>query len=233
MSNKTEMTTRVAVPFEPRDFEHLSIVDRLASALLNKILSGELESGERIVEMRLAKQVGVGQGTVREALIQLEHRGFVTRVAGHGTFVIRLTDAEIGSIIQVRLPLELLAVKLAKKNLTPNHVESLSKALDAMKTAADRNSVGDYSRADLAFHETVWALTGNPFVLSTLRTLCTRLFAVGLARSKPVGQPELRSYVEQHRVLVESLIREDVVTCQDVMTEHIKYFWPLVDNDEK
>ena len=111
--------------FESSSFEPLSIVDQLTTALLNKIFSGEIKHGERLVELKLAKQAGVGQGTVREALIQLEHRGFVNRIPGRGTFVMQLTDVEIAAITQVRLPLEMLAVELAKKNLTSEHIDAM------------------------------------------------------------------------------------------------------------
>ena len=212
--------------FESSSFEPLSIVDQLTTALLNKIFSGELKHGERLVELKLAKQAGVGQGTVREALIQLEHRGFVTRIPGRGTFVMQLTDVEIAAITQVRLPLEMLAVELAKKNLTSEHIDALSRALESMKAAAEQNSVTGYSRADLAFHEGIWTVSGNQILLTTLKSLCNRLFGFGLSRNKIPTQAELRTYVDQHKILLESLIREDVETSQQIMAEHIRYFWP-------
>jgi DNA-binding GntR family transcriptional regulator len=212
--------------FESANFEPLSIVDQLTTSLLNKILSGELAHGERLVELKLAKQSGVGQGTVREALIQLEHRGFVTRIPGRGTFVMQLTDDEIKAITQVRLPLEMLAVELAKKNLTPQNIDMLSRTLESMKAASEENSLTGYSRADLAFHQGIWSVSGNQFLLTTLKSLCNRLFGFGLSRNKIPSQAELRTYVEQHRKLLESLIRDDVKTSQQIMADHIQYFWP-------
>lgn len=61
--------------------------DRISELIRQAIISGKLQPGERIVEMQLAKELGVGNTAVREALFDLESKGFVTRVANKGTFV--------------------------------------------------------------------------------------------------------------------------------------------------
>lgn len=212
-------------PFDPAEFERLSIADRLASALVQKILSGELAPGERIVEIGLAKQVRVGQGTVREALIQLEHRGFVTRSPGRGTYVTKLTTAEVVQIIQVRLPLEMLALELVKKVLSPEHVQILRNALDRMAAASEDKSLNQYSLADLAFHEAIWSIAGNPLLTNTLSSLCSRLFAFGLASRKPGVMEDLGLHIGNHARLLESLIHDDLRTCQETMAQHIAHYW--------
>jgi DNA-binding GntR family transcriptional regulator len=215
------------IPFDPAEFEPVSIVDRLAAALVQKILAGELAPGERIVEIGLAKQVGVGQGTVREALIQLGHRGFVTRIPGRGTYVTKLTTTEVAQIIQVRLPLEMLALELVKNVLAPDHIQFLRKALDRLAAGSKENSLNQYSLADLAFHEAIWNITGNPVLINTLRSLCSRLFAFGLARRKPDILENLSLHIDNHARIFESLIHDDLRTCQETMARHIAHYWLL------
>src|ERR1022692_3181409 len=76
--------------------------DEIASTMRNLILSGELKPGDRIVESRVAKQLGVGQPTVREALVELEHQGLVCRKPNRGCLVTTLTRAEIADILRIR-----------------------------------------------------------------------------------------------------------------------------------
>src|SRR5215831_17364083 len=89
------------------------IADQIAESIRDMIVAGALNPGDRIVESRIARQIGVGQPTVREALVALEHQGLVVRKANQGCVVTELTGAEITQIIRIRAELETLAVELA------------------------------------------------------------------------------------------------------------------------
>src|SRR5271157_3196545 len=89
------------------------IADRIAETIRGLIVSGDLKPGDRIVESRMARQIGVGQPTVREALVALEHQGLVVRKANQGCVVTSFTPAEIAQILRIREELETLAVELA------------------------------------------------------------------------------------------------------------------------
>src|SRR5678810_1347470 len=90
------------------------------------IVSGRLKGGEQIVEAKLAQEFGVGQGLVREALIELEHRGFVQRTPFTGTTVPMLTLEDAQQIFDVRIELEPLAFFLAVKKATPQDISILN-----------------------------------------------------------------------------------------------------------
>src|ERR671933_2361367 len=90
-----------------------SISDQIAEVLRNLIVSGDLNPGERIIESKIAKQLGVGQPTVREALVALEHQGLVVRRSNQGCMVTELTRAEVVHILRIRSELEVLAVEIA------------------------------------------------------------------------------------------------------------------------
>ena len=207
------------------EFEQTSIPSRVANGIRQKILSGELSAGERIVEYSLAKGIGVSQRPVREALIQLEHGGFVTRYPNRGTIVTQLTSEEVRQILQVRTPLEMLAITLAKKNINAIHSRLLRKATAKMSAALERRLAGEFAEADYAFHETVWKMTGNQQLLMILKSLCSRLFSFGITRNAVSGWDVLHSNLELHTSLAESLIHDDVETCQENMRKQMDHFW--------
>src|SRR5262252_9637076 len=97
--------------------EPVSKKTRVVGLLRDAILSGTIKSGEQIVEGKLAQQFGVGQGLVREALIELEHQGFVQRTPFSSTQVTALTLQDAQQIYDVRIELEPLAVFLAGPNV--------------------------------------------------------------------------------------------------------------------
>ena len=74
--------------------------DRVSDVIREAIVSGKLRPGERIVEMQVSKDLGVGNTAVREALFDLESKGFVTRVANKGTFVTQLTIEDVEQIFE-------------------------------------------------------------------------------------------------------------------------------------
>jgi len=87
------------------------------------ILSGTIKPGDQIVESRIAHQLGSGIPLVREALIELEHQGFVQKTPYKGTIVTKLGPKEIREIFQLRVELEALALEWAHDNITPTDIK--------------------------------------------------------------------------------------------------------------
>ena len=119
--------------------EPVSKKARVVALLKEAILSGVIQSGEQIVEGKIAQQFGVGQGLIREALIELEHHGFVIRTPFSGTQVPKLGLEDAQQIFDIRICLEPLAVELAGQKATPAQLAEMQdlvvKAKEAMTDA--------------------------------------------------------------------------------------------------
>src|SRR5206468_6947154 len=98
--------------------EPVSKKERVVTSLKAAILGGALKSGEAIVEGKIAQQFGVGQGLIREALIELEQNGRASRreIACTQVPTLGLEDAQ--QIFDIRICLEPLAVELAGQKAT-------------------------------------------------------------------------------------------------------------------
>src|SRR5436305_9644582 len=107
----------------------------LAGFLKSSILSGRLLPGERVIEGTWAREAGVAQASVREAINLLITEGFLVKDAGRSARVPRYTQSDIDRIYQVRGALESLAARLA----TQPHADlaEAEQALDRMSAAAD------------------------------------------------------------------------------------------------
>src|SRR5205807_8484305 len=84
----------------------ISKKDQVVAAIKDAILSGAIEPGDQIVESRMAQQLGSGIPLVREALIALEHQGFVQKTPYKGTTVTKLEPKQIREIFQLRVELK-------------------------------------------------------------------------------------------------------------------------------
>ena len=101
-------------PIKPVTLRH-----RIVEIIRQAITSGDLGPGDRVVELRLAKQLGVGNTAVREALFELERAGLVTRIPNKGSFITKMTWADAQQIFRIRKELESLAVELALEHIRP------------------------------------------------------------------------------------------------------------------
>src|SRR6202045_3628078 len=95
--------------------EYLSLHDRVIAELRQAILSGRLKPGERLVEERLADELGVSRNPVREAIRALASEGLIEVTARRGAAVATMTDQEARETIEVRALLEGQNARLAAR----------------------------------------------------------------------------------------------------------------------
>ena len=201
------------------------IADRIADSIRDMIVSGELNPGDRIVESRIARQIGVGQPTVREALVALEHQGLVVRKANQGCVVTTLTRAEIVQILRIRAELETLAIDLAIETASDSEIRKLLEVTDAMQSAAEGRRVEEFFGLDVRFHEILWRLSGNsllPRLLAqALMPLLAFLFIRNLRRHQQI---EMRDSATAHIEIAEAILTRDKELARRVAREKFQMF---------
>lgn len=203
--------------------EPVSKRDRITSAIRSAILRGELESGALITETHLAKDFGVGQPLVREALIELEHAGFVQRVPYRGTYVTKFSRQDIENIFRLRAELEGLAAAWAKARITPDDITALRDIVAKMHSAAESVELDDFYEQDLAFHRKIWEIAGNPYLTDALERVVSPLFAFFLMRTPRVRGTYEASAVS-HAGLVNALESDDADTVRRMTCDALAGF---------
>jgi DNA-binding GntR family transcriptional regulator len=176
--------------------EPVSKKTRVVNLLRRAILSGEIKGGEQIVEAKLAQQFGVGQGLVREALIELEHHGFVQRTPFSGTTVPTLTLKDAQQIFEVRIELEPLAFYLAAIAANDRDIAALSELIEKTKLAAKAEDLEGFFETHLNFRKKVWELSGNRYVQQALERVVIPLYALYLIRRSYNREGILQTLVE-------------------------------------
>jgi len=156
---------------------------RVVSALKEAILSGALQSGDQIVEGKLAQQLGVGQGLIREALIELEHQGFVQRSPFSWTQVTKFGNEDAEQIFEIRIEVEPLAFSLAGRKVTTKEIAELWDLVARAKQGAESQQLEIFFENHLAYRRKVWDLSGNRFLKETLERLVAPLYALYLMRA--------------------------------------------------
>lgn len=212
------MSTQEAVINQISPVRNTSKSYEVFQKLRSAILSGELQPGTSLREAHVAKQLSVSQVPVREALLQLEHLGLVVRVPDKGTYVTKLTRAEMLQLIEVRIHLEDLAFRLATKNITPEIEVELRKRLAQLQKCINAKDHLAVAEADLKFHEAVWKASGNTVLEKALDRLCIAAYAfVGLQRQAK-GE---KLVTVSHEVLLDALLSGDSKLISKRIKEHL------------
>lgn len=187
----------------------VALPDQVVDLLRNMIISGKWHPGQRVVETRIARELGLAQPTVREALGKLEEAGLVVRTQNSGCSVTQLTALEYSQIFRVRMTMERLVIETLIENRSAAQAAELKAALHVLKDAANNRSVEDFYRADLELHRTMWRLTGNRFLEKALAQIVVPLFA--FAMIKVVAHPafDLASNARRHGELIRAILSAD------------------------
>ncbi len=178
--------------------------DQVVSSFKDAILRGDIQPGDTIVESKVAAQLGAGIPLVREALIELEHQGFVQKVAYKGTTVTKLERRHVEQIFRLRVELETLAIEWAKESAKPADFEYLRDLTTRMKRAAEALDLNEFYEYDLAFHRKLWEMSGNPYLVECLERLIVPLFAFFVMKNRRTRKSYVAS-AANHEKLVEAL----------------------------
>jgi DNA-binding GntR family transcriptional regulator len=140
--------------------------EQIKEILLERILRGELEPGTRLVETRLARELGTSQAPVREALRDLQLLRLVESEPFRGARVRAVDDSQLLPVFPVRAALEELAAREASRN-ADGDVDVLDRELEAMRDAAAREDWRTQISHDIAFHRSMVELAGNEPLLQS------------------------------------------------------------------
>lgn len=123
-----------------------------------QIAEGVYRPGDRIVETRLAKELDVSQAPVREAILELSAMGLLEERPYSGSYVRRLSVAEIEDIFEIRAFVEEYAAKRAAKRATEEQLRQMEAVLEQMED----QDLFEFVRLDMEFHGLIMDAAGSP-----------------------------------------------------------------------
>lgn len=156
---------------EDRAISRSVLAEQVKDRLLQDILSGRYPPDSRIVETRVARELGTSQAPVREALRGLEALGVVEILPFRGARVRRPSIQELLEAYAVRSELESLGARLGIPRMTDADLAELESLHEAMQRAAEIGDRHEVAVHDAAFHARLLALAGNRTLESVWRSL--------------------------------------------------------------
>ena len=191
--------------------------DQVKTVLLERILSGEYAPGDRLVETRIAQELGTSQAPVREALRELELLRFLESAPFRGTWVREVSDAELIEVFPIRAALEEVAARAAAKRLDGD-VAALEAEIDAMAKAED---VVTQAEHDTRFHQLIVEASGNTRLFEMWSSLQVEARTTITAVATGLTPAEAAAL---HRPILEALRSRNAKQAGKAIRSHVEMF---------
>jgi len=197
----------------------LSTVQRIERALLEDIGVGALSPGQRLDELGLATRFEVSRTPVREALSRLTAQGVLVQGERRGVFVAAYSREELSQIFEAMHEIEAACARIVSQRLNLLTREEILTAQADCIAAAESGDRASYLTANEAFHQAIYAATGNPYMAEIASDFRRR---TGPFRAKKFASREdLVASAKSHQALIDDIFSEDSLTAARGMRNHM------------
>lgn len=199
--------------------EYLPLRDVVFNTLRQAILKGELDPGERLMEIQLAERLGVSRTPIREAIRKLELEGLVLMIPRKGAEVAKISEKSLRDVLEVRRSLEELAIELACLRMREEEVEALAEAQKAFREAVSDGDAMKIAETDEAYHDVIYGGTGNDRLVQILNNLREQMYRYRLEYIKDEDKRQI--LLLEHDKILKAVGLRHVEEAKEAMREHI------------
>ena len=184
-----------------------SLPKLIADKIMESIRDGQLLSGEKIVELQLAKRLNISRAPLREALKSLAAVGVVELRPNKGTYVSDFSIPKVEQLVVMRASIEGLAARIVASKMTPDMLLTLEKRLADINGASVKGDLVAWRELDWRFHEEVCVMSDNIYLLSSWRSISdlVRIFV----NSHPGFVANATSILANHELMLQVLASGD------------------------
>ena len=198
---------------------YLPLRDVVFQTLRQAILKGELQPGERLMEIKLAETLGVSRTPIREAIRKLELEGLVVMVPRKGAAVANISEKDTKDVLEVRRTLEMFAVEVACDRITAEQLVQLKDAAKAFEASKGSMDLIRIAETDMQFHEIIYEATHNERLVQMLNNLRENMYRYRIEYLKDSNYYD--SLVGEHREILSAIENGDKETARMCMRNHI------------
>ena len=200
--------------------EYLTLRDVVFRTLRHKILLGEIRPGERLMEVKLTKMLGVSRTPIREAIKMLSMEGLVSVTPRKGAVVTEITAQDLQDVLEVRRALEELAVSLACERINARGIEALDASLNTFRAAIQDGDVTTIATIDEEFHKIIFAASENRRLIEMINHLSEQMYRYRVAY---IQNPDTHGkLIEEHEAIYHYICERNVEAAKAAINSHIE-----------
>lgn len=198
---------------------YLPLRDVVFQTLRQAILKGELQPGERLMEIKLAERLGVSRTPIREAIRKLELEGLVVMIPRKGAAVANITEKDTKDVLEVRRTLEMFAVEVACDRITPEQLVQLKEAAKGFEASKGSMDLIRIAETDMKFHEIIYEATHNERLVQMLNNLRENMYRYRIEYLKDPNYYD--SLVREHQEILDAVETGEKERARICMRDHI------------
>ena len=200
---------------------HTAIWIKVYDHIKEKILSGEILPNQRLVEAKIAKEIGTSRTPVREAFHSMQKDGLIESLPRVGYKVKPISEEEVIQICKIREVLETLAAVWAMEKAHPVLVQELGKIISDSEDRIAKDDIHSFPDLDAQFHETIARLSGSTHIMEI-----TQLMRRHMVRHRITSfyhSDVFRRALDGHKLIYKAIERRD----RDEVERAIRYHLEL------
>jgi DNA-binding GntR family transcriptional regulator len=188
--------------------------------LHDKIISGEIPPGKRVVEQKIVEETGISRSPVREAIRRLANEGLVTVHPRGGVRVYRATSSDFKYLFECRIGLEPTAAFLASKRMNNLQRNEMEKLMDNMRLAVKEKDLITLRELSKGFHDRIVDFSGNPYLIKMVKQLYS---LISFYRNIIFNNTErLEKGLDEHEQIWKAMLNKDGKAAEVLMRKHIE-----------
>lgn len=175
----------------------------------DKILNGELPRGSKLVEERLAEELGVSRTPIRESIRKLEQEGLIKEKR-----VVNPTETDLRNIFQVRILLEGFATRSAASFMSEEALQRLNNCI----TTARNGTLDEIMAANKEFHDIIVQASNNPVMIDMI----DRMQSIIYLFRKTVVIHKRPFLIDEHEQIYKAICIHDADHAENLMKKHLQ-----------
>ncbi len=199
---------------------YLPLRDVVFNTLREAILRGDLQPGERLMELQLAAKLGVSRTPIREAIRMLEQEGLAVTMPRKGAEVAKMTLKGMEDVLEIRGALDELASQLACERITKEQLERLAARKQDFEDSLKSGDVKLIAEADVNFHDIIYEATGNPKLVNLLNNLREQIYRYRVEYIKDANNHPI--LIKEHEAIYQSLLNRNKEDAVIAIHEHVE-----------
>ncbi len=186
----------------------------------DRILAGEIAPQQRLIETKIAQEIGTSRTPVREALHNLEVEGLIESIPRVGYRVKFLNSAEVEEICAIRATIEGMAADWAMRKAPGKLVSELKKNIVQSEKIIAQGTVKAFVELDAQFHESIARLSGSPRLLELAQTLRRHMLRY---RIESIYTPDnVRRAIDGHKGILRAIEKADRGGVGQALNAHLE-----------
>ena len=200
--------------------EYMPLRELVFTTLRQAILKGEIQPGERLMEIQLAEKMGVSRTPIREAIRKLANEGLVTMIPRKGAIVAGISEKMLMDVLQVRMTLEKMAYECAFKYITDEQIEELKETEKEFEESVKKNDLVQIAEMDEKIHFTIYNAAQNDKLKEILTNLRENMYRYRMEYAK--NKDSRDQLIKEHNEMIDTLVKRDSVEGLKIVEEHIR-----------